>query len=47
MQSDMKLTRNEIVRQGLEKAKNLFASGRIYQIEVGTTRGLINRNKCR
>lgn len=36
----MKLTQNEIDRQSLEKAKTLFASGRIDQIEVGTTRGL-------
>ena len=36
----MKLTRNEIDRQSLGKAKELFASGRINQIEVGTTRGL-------
>lgn len=36
----MKLTQNEIDRQSLEKAKILFASGRIDQIEVGTTQGL-------
>lgn len=36
----MKLTQNEIDRQSLEKAKALFAFGRIDQIEVGTTRGL-------
>lgn len=36
----MKLSQNEIDRQSLEKAKDLFASGRINQIEVGTTKGL-------
>lgn len=36
----MKLTQNEIDRQSLEKAKDLFISGRIDLIEVGTTRGL-------
>ena len=36
----MKLTQNEIDRQSLEKAKSLFASGRIDEIEVGSTKGL-------
>lgn len=36
----MKLTQNEIDRRSIEKAKELFASGRIYDIETGTTRGL-------
>lgn len=36
----MKLTRNEIDRQSIVKAKELFASGNIDRIEVGTTRGL-------
>lgn len=36
----MKLSQNEIDRQSLEKAKDLFSSGRISQIEVGTTKGL-------
>lgn len=40
MQIDMKLTQNEIDRRSIAKAKELFASGRIDQIEVGTTRGL-------
>jgi len=36
----MKLTQNEIDRRSIEKAKELFISGRIAAIEVGTTRGL-------
>jgi len=36
----MKLTQNEIDRRSLEKAKELFASGRIAGIETGTIRGL-------
>lgn len=36
----MKLTQNEIDRRSMEKAKDLFVSGRIYDIETGTTRGL-------
>lgn len=36
----MKLTQHEIDRRSLEKAKELFASGRIAAIEVGSTRGL-------
>lgn len=34
------MTQNEIDRRSIEKAKELFASGRIDTIEVGTTRGL-------
>lgn len=36
----MKLTQNEIDRRSIAKAKELFVSGRIDQIEVGTIRGL-------
>ena len=36
----MKLTQNEIDRRSIAKAKELFVSGRIDQIEVGTTKGL-------
>lgn len=36
----MKLTQNEIDRQSLAKAKQLFQSGLIDRIEVGTVRGL-------
>ncbi len=36
----MKLTQNEIDRQSLDKAKSLFSSGRIDEIEVGSTKGL-------
>lgn len=36
----MKLTQNEIDRQSLVKAKELFSSGHINDIEVGTLRGL-------
>lgn len=34
------MTRNEIDRQSIEKAKKLFPSGKVYDIEVGTTAGL-------
>lgn len=36
----MKLTQNEIDRQSLEKAKLLFSTGRIDEIEIGSTKGL-------
>ena len=36
----MKLTQNEIDKQSIEKAKMLFSSGKINEIEVGTIRGL-------
>lgn len=36
----MKLTRNEIDRRSLAKAKAMFSSGRVYEIEVGSTKGL-------
>lgn len=34
------MTQNEIDRASIEKAKRLFESGEVYNIEVGTTRGL-------
>lgn len=34
------MTQNEIDRLGIEKAKVLFSSGKVYDIEVGTTAGL-------
>lgn len=34
------MTQNEIDRRSLDMARSLFDSGRIYDIEVGTTRGL-------
>lgn len=34
------MTQNEIDRQSIAKAKELFASGEVYRLEVGTTRGL-------
>lgn len=34
------MTRNEIDRLSIEKARNLFVSGKIYELEVGTTAGL-------
>ena len=34
------MTQNEIDRASIEMAKALFASGKVYDIEVGTTRGL-------
>lgn len=34
------MTRNEIDRLSIEKAKALFSSGKVYDIEVGTTAGL-------
>ena len=40
------MNQNEIDRQSLEKAKELFASGRVYDIEVGTTKGLQEIHKA-
>ena len=34
------MTQNEIDRASIEKAKNLFISGKVYEIEIGTTAGL-------
>lgn len=34
------MTQNEIDRLSIEKAKELFSSGKVYEIEVGTTIGL-------
>lgn len=34
------MTQNEIDRLSIDKAKELFESGRVYDIEVGTTAGL-------
>ena len=34
------MTQNEIDRESIAKAKELFASGKVYGIEVGTTAGL-------
>lgn len=34
------MTQNEIERQSIAKAKELFASGKVYEIEIGTTAGL-------
>lgn len=34
------MTQNEIDRASIEKAKNLFTSGKVYDIEIGTTAGL-------
>ena len=34
----MKLTQNEIDRKSLEKAKSLFLTGRIDNIEIGSTK---------
>ena len=34
------MTQNEIDRQSIANAKNLFISRKIYEIEVGTTKGL-------
>ena len=34
------MTQNEIDRASIEKAKNLFTSGKVYEIEIGTTAGL-------
>lgn len=35
----MKLTQNEIDRRSMEKAKELFASGRVYDLELRTLLG--------
>ena len=34
------MTQNEIDRLSIEKAKDFFSSGKVYEIEVGTTAGL-------
>ena len=34
------MNQHEIDKLGIEKAKELFSSGRVYDIEVGTTKGL-------
>lgn len=34
------MTRKEIDKLSIQKAKELFSSGRVYDIEVGTTKGL-------
>ena len=34
------MTQNEIDRLSIDKAKALFSSGKVYEIEVGTTAGL-------
>ena len=34
------MTQNEIDKLSIEKARNLFASGKVYELEVGTTAGL-------
>lgn len=42
------MTQNEIDRLSIEKAKEMFASRRVFDIEVGTTAGLqaIHRALC-
>lgn len=34
------MTQHEIERQSIDKAKEIFSSGKIYEIEVGTIAGL-------
>lgn len=36
------MNQNDIDRKSIEKAKELFSSGKVYEIEVGTTFGLQN-----
>lgn len=40
------MTQNEIDKASIEKAKRLFESGDVYNIEVGTTLGLQNIHKA-
>ena len=40
------MNQHEIDRQSKEKAKELFSSGKIYEIEVGTTKGLQEIHKA-
>lgn len=40
------MNQNELDKQSIRKAKNLFASGRVYDIEVGTTKGLQEIHKA-
>lgn len=35
-----KMTQREIDKQSIEKAKDLFSSGSVYEIEIGSTKGL-------
>lgn len=35
------MTQNEIDRLSIKKAKEFFSSGKVYEIEVGTTVGLL------
>lgn len=35
-----RMTQNELDKRSIQKAKELFDTGRVYEIEVGTTRGL-------
>ena len=40
------MTQNEIDKRSIKKAKELFASERVYDIEVGTTKGLQEIHKA-
>ena len=40
------MTQNEIDRTSIEKAKSLFSTGEVYNIEAGTTRGLQTIHKA-
>ena len=40
------MNQNEIDKSSIEKAKELFDSGRVYDIEVGTTKGLQEIHKA-
>ena len=46
IQKPQTMTQNEIDKQSLEKAKKLFLSGKVYEIEVGTTSGLQQIHKA-
>lgn len=41
-----KMTQREIDKQSIEKAKDLFSSGSVYEIEIGSTKGLQQIHKA-
>ena len=40
------MTQREIDKQSIEKAKDLFSSGNVYEIEIGSTKGLQQIHKA-
>lgn len=40
------MTQHEIDKRSIEKAKELFSTGKVYRLEVGTTEGLMDIHKA-